>query len=191
MTTQGDTKASVSRLAMSVARAREWLSQRRAGVRPWATFVDQRRFARPGDFGVWCRRLVANFEHFQSNYVFIFLGLLVYCVLTSPLLLLALAVLLASCYLISLRAAGQHLTVFGRELTVAQQYGAAAATSFPLFWLAGAGSAVFWVLGMTSRTFGFALNTSMCRDFILAEGVISAFRSHRVRNWSSCFLARD
>uniref|UniRef100_UPI00358F2104 prenylated Rab acceptor protein 1 n=1 Tax=Myxine glutinosa TaxID=7769 RepID=UPI00358F2104 len=154
MATQSDTQASMSRLATSVARVREWLYQRRSGVRPWSTFIDQRRFTRPGDFGVWCRRLVANFEHFQSNYVFIFLGLLVYCVLTSPLLLLALAVLLASCYLISLRAAGQHLSIFGRELTVAQQYGAAAATSFPLFWLAGAGSAVFWVLGATVFVIG-------------------------------------
>lgn len=35
----------------------------------------------------------------------------------------------------------------GRELSYAQQYGVAAALSVPLFFIAGAGSAVFWVLG--------------------------------------------
>ena len=35
----------------------------------------------------------------------------------------------------------------GRELTVAQQYGGVAMLSFPLFWLAGAGSVIFWVIG--------------------------------------------
>jgi len=35
----------------------------------------------------------------------------------------------------------------GRELTHAHQYGIAAALSFPLFFVAGAGAAVFWVLG--------------------------------------------
>ena len=41
----------------------------------------------------------------------------------------------------------QSLLLAGKELTVAQQYGAVGAMSFPLFWLAGAGGAVFWVIG--------------------------------------------
>ena len=35
----------------------------------------------------------------------------------------------------------------GREFTVAQQYGGVALLAFPLFWLAGAGSVIFWVIG--------------------------------------------
>lgn len=35
----------------------------------------------------------------------------------------------------------------GREVSPAHQYALAGAVSFPFFWLAGAGSAVFWVLG--------------------------------------------
>lgn len=35
----------------------------------------------------------------------------------------------------------------GREVSPAHQYAMAGAVSFPFFWLAGAGSAVFWVLG--------------------------------------------
>ena len=32
---------------------------------------------------------------------------------------------------------------------MAQQYAAVGVLSFPLFWLAGAGSAVFWIIGET------------------------------------------
>lgn len=35
----------------------------------------------------------------------------------------------------------------GRELTVPHQMSLAGAVSLPVFWLAGAGAAVFWVLG--------------------------------------------
>ena len=35
----------------------------------------------------------------------------------------------------------------GREMSPAHQYALAGGISFPFFWLAGAGSAVFWVLG--------------------------------------------
>ena len=37
--------------------------------------------------------------------------------------------------------------ITGRELSLAQQYAVVGVCSFPLFWLAGAGSAVFWVIG--------------------------------------------
>lgn len=36
----------------------------------------------------------------------------------------------------------------GRELSMFQQYTAVGIASFPLFWIAGAGAAVFWVIGM-------------------------------------------
>lgn len=35
----------------------------------------------------------------------------------------------------------------GRELTNGHQLGLAGAVSLPVFWLAGAGAAVFWILG--------------------------------------------
>ncbi|GCC17139.1 hypothetical protein chiPu_0021492 [Chiloscyllium punctatum] len=60
--------------------AKEWIERRRLTIRPWASFVDQKRFSRPKNFGEMCKRLVKNVEYFQSNYVFVFLGLIVYCV---------------------------------------------------------------------------------------------------------------
>ncbi|XP_038623211.1 prenylated Rab acceptor protein 1 [Tachyglossus aculeatus] len=134
--------------------AREWLEQRRATIRPWGPFLDQRRFARPQNLGDLCHRLGRNVEHYQSNYVFVFLGLILYCIITSPMLLVALAVFFGACYILYLRTLQSKLMLFGREVPPAHQYALAGAISFPFFWLAGAGSAVFWVLGATLVVIG-------------------------------------
>ena len=47
--------------------------------------------------------------------------------------------------------------LIGRELSLAQQYGAVGILSFPLFWVAGAGSVVFWVIGKTLKHTKFIL----------------------------------
>lgn len=136
------------------ASAKDWFDRRRTHIRPWSNFVDQRRFTRPMNFGDLCKRVTRNVEHFQSNYVFIFLGLILYCIITSPMLLIALTVLFGACYIIYLKTLQSKMVLFGRELTTANQYGIAGAVSFPFFWLAGAGAAVFWVLGATLVVIG-------------------------------------
>ncbi|XP_044540536.1 prenylated Rab acceptor protein 1-like [Gracilinanus agilis] len=92
---------------------REWLEQRRASIRPWSTFLDQRRFSRPRNLGELCKRLVGNVEYYQSNYVFVFLGLVLYCLITSPMLLVALAVFFGACYILYLRTLQSKLVLFG------------------------------------------------------------------------------
>lgn len=69
------------------------------------------------------------------------------CRLTSPLLLFAVATSLGACHVLSKKNMEQRLSIFGQELSLAQQYGLIALVSLPLFYLAGAGSVVFWVLG--------------------------------------------
>ncbi|XP_045387557.1 prenylated Rab acceptor protein 1 isoform X2 [Lemur catta] len=91
---------------------REWLERRRATIRPWGTFVDQQRFSRPRNLGELCQRLVRNVEYYQSNYVFVFLGLILYCVVTSPMLLVALAVFFGACYILYLRTLQSRLVLF-------------------------------------------------------------------------------
>ncbi|XP_066575531.1 prenylated Rab acceptor protein 1 [Amia ocellicauda] len=132
---------------LSVGGVKEWLERRRAGLRPWAGFVDQRRFSKPKSLGQLVQRLPRNLHTFQSNYTFIFLALITYCLISSPLLLLALAVFVGAFYIIHLRSQESKLMLFGREVTGGHQLGLAGAVSFPVFWLAGAGAAVFWVLG--------------------------------------------
>lgn len=63
----------------SASMAKEWIDKRRLSIRPWAGFVDQRKFSKPRNFGEFCQRVVKNVEIYNSNYTFIFLGLILYC----------------------------------------------------------------------------------------------------------------
>ncbi|XP_045207452.1 prenylated Rab acceptor protein 1-like isoform X2 [Mercenaria mercenaria] len=134
-------------LSLSNATAREWFAKTRDGIRPWGEFINTGRFQTPKSVAPMPKRIIKNIEHFQSNYLFVFIGLVVFCILTSPMLLIAIAACLGACYIISLKNRDNKLKIMGRELSLAQQYGAVGLCSFPLFWLAGAGSAVFWVIG--------------------------------------------
>ena len=68
--------------------------------------------------------------------------------LTSPLLLLAVAGSLGACYILALKNQERKIVIAGKEIQLAQQYAAVALFSIPVFYMAGAGSAIFWVLGM-------------------------------------------
>ncbi|TNN02804.1 hypothetical protein fugu_010291 [Takifugu bimaculatus] len=139
---------------LSASVAKEWFDRRRLSIRPWAGFVDQRKFSKPRNFGEMCQRVVKNVEIYNSNYTFIFLGLILYCIISSPMLLIALAVFVGAFYIIHLKSMESKLVVFGKELTVPHQMSLAGAVSLPVFWLAGAGAAVFWVLGATLFVIG-------------------------------------
>ncbi|KAF7227023.1 prenylated Rab acceptor protein 1 [Nothobranchius furzeri] len=139
---------------ISASMAKEWFDRRRLSIRPWASFVDQRKFSKPRNFGELCQRVVKNVEVYNSNYTFIFLGLILYCIISSPMLLIALAVYAGAFYAIHLKSLESKLVVLGRELTVPHQMSLAGAVSLPVFWLAGAGAAVFWVLGATLFVIG-------------------------------------
>ncbi|XP_013410223.1 prenylated Rab acceptor protein 1-like [Lingula anatina] len=142
-----DLKAKLMAIQLSNVSAREWLQHRRETVKPWTEFLNTARFKTPKSVAPVGKRVVRNVEHFQSNYLFVFLGLIIFCLLTSPLLIVALAVCLGACYIINLKNKESKLSLLGHEVSLAQQYGAVGVISFPLFWLAGAGSAVFWVIG--------------------------------------------
>lgn len=101
----------------------------------------------PASTTQWSRRLLRNVEHFHSNYLCVFLVLIVYCILTSPLLLLALAATLGALYIVTLKNQEAPMKLLGFKPTIGQQYAGVGVLSFPLFYWAGAGSAVFWVLG--------------------------------------------
>ena len=64
----------------------------REKIRAWNEFADQKSFTAPATIQEWSKRLVRNVEYYQANYIITFLILMLYCILTSPLLLIALAV---------------------------------------------------------------------------------------------------
>jgi len=137
----------MAQITLSNVQWREWVQKKRESVKPWGEFVNYNKFKLPKSIAPVGKRVITNVERFQSNYVFVFMGLVVFCIITSPMLLVAIAACLGACYIISLKNKESKITLMGREITIAQQYAAVAAMSFPLFWIAGAGSAVFWVIG--------------------------------------------
>jgi len=134
-------------IPLSRAEVVAWVSKRRASIRPWSSFFATSNFKSPKSTQRLSRRLVSNVDHFQSNYVFVFLGLFIYCLVTSPLLLFAFAIVLGVCYWIFMKNTNRQVTLFGKELTLAQQYSMVGLCSMPLFYLVGAGGVMFWVLG--------------------------------------------
>jgi anoctamin-1 len=136
-----------TQVCLSSLAAKEWFGQRRENIRAWTVFLNTGNFRAPSSIPRLSKRIMRNVEYFQSNYFFVFLGLFAYCLITSPLLLIAVAASLGACYILSVKNAERKIAVFAHELSLAQQYGLVAVCSLPLFYLAGAGAALFWVLG--------------------------------------------
>lgn len=135
-------------ILLSPPAAREWFGKRKETVRPWMVFINTSNFQAPRSLPRLSRRIVKNIEYFQSNYLFVFIGVVLYCLITSPLLLFAVAASLGAGYILHLRhAEGKKLALLSHEIPLAQQYGVVAICSLPIFYLAGAGAALFWVLG--------------------------------------------
>lgn len=144
---------------LSNIKVREWFQRQRDSIQPWSEFLNSKKFRPPKSVALGGKRILKNVASFQSNYTFVFLGLLIFCLLTSPVLLIAMAACLGACYIINLKNADKKIVVLGKEVSLAQQYAAVGVLSFPLFWIAGAGSAVFWVIG--ASLFCILLHASM------------------------------
>ncbi|XP_076162870.1 prenylated Rab acceptor protein 1-like isoform X1 [Ptiloglossa arizonensis] len=129
--------------------AHEWIQHRTVNIRPWSLFLNTSNIRPPPSLPRFSKRIVRNIEYFQSNYLFVFIGLVIYCLITSPLLLLAVAASLGTCYKVSQRHAKQELMILNHKLTLAQVYSLVGICSLPIFYLVGAGAALFWVLGVS------------------------------------------
>ncbi|XP_028143869.1 prenylated Rab acceptor protein 1 [Diabrotica virgifera virgifera] len=126
---------------------KEWISQQRQKVRPWLIFIMTSNFKIPVSVPRLGKRIMRNIEYFQANYLFVFLGLVVYCLVTSPLILLVIAGTFYVGYRLNKRQQEKPLVLFGKELTLAQQYVIVTLCSLPIFFMVGAHGAIFWVLG--------------------------------------------
>lgn len=62
------------------ALAKEWLSKRRATMKPWREFLSTSKFSKPKSIAEVGRRVVKNLEEYQSNYILMVLLITVYCV---------------------------------------------------------------------------------------------------------------
>merc|ERR1711997_523650 len=150
----GDTKSSLLGgmslpvpLSLSQPALKEWFGKRRANIRPLGQFFNTSNFQVPPSAGRLTKRLYKNVEYFQSNYVMVFIVLVLYCLISSPLLLIVIAATGGACYIAGLKNADRKLSITGHEVSLAQQYGLIGVCSIPFFLIAGAGGVVFWVLG--------------------------------------------
>lgn len=69
--------------------------------------------------------------------------------MTSPILLIVVLLAFGVSYWIFSRSQEKQLKIFGKELTLVQQYCLIGLCSMPLFYIAGAGAALFWVMGVS------------------------------------------
>merc|ERR1711936_436993 len=141
---------------------KEWFGKRRANIRPFGVFFNTTNFQAPPSAGRLTKRLYKNVEYFQSNYVMVFIVLVLYCLISSPLLLIVIAATGGACYIAGLKNADRKLSIAGHEVSLAQQYGLIGVCSIPFFLIAGAGGVVFWVLGaLCSLSQATLLSTTM------------------------------
>ncbi|XP_020902484.1 prenylated Rab acceptor protein 1 [Exaiptasia diaphana] len=127
--------------------AKEWLIKQRTSVKPWREFVSTSKFSKPKSIAEVGRRVVKNLQDYQSNYILIALLITVYCVVTNPLLLIAISIGGGGCWYLTYRNEGKTIKIMGREFTVMEQYGLIAVLCLPLLFLASATSTVFWIIG--------------------------------------------
>jgi hypothetical protein len=121
----------------------------RQGVQPWGDFVDVRKFASPKAVAPAGRRILRNVDRFRSNYVFVVVCVIAFAILTSPLLLVAVAISLGASYAILLKSPDKRIILAGHELTQTQQFGLVGIVTVLLFWFLGTGSVVFWIIGLS------------------------------------------
>ena len=72
--------SNLSNLNLQSLKPQEWIAKRRETLKPWTEFISLSKFKKPLSATQSGSRLVKNIEYFQSNYLFVFVGLAIYCV---------------------------------------------------------------------------------------------------------------
>lgn len=139
--------SSASGFDLNQIKPHEWISRRRQTLRPWTEFGSTRNFKNPASPQQALSRTYQNLLHFQTNYMFVFSALAVYCVITSPYLLMSFMALAGACYIMYLKNKEGQVTIAGRQVKLGQLYTVLGCVSIPIFLIAGAGSALFWIIG--------------------------------------------
>ena len=126
-------------ISLSQPAVKEWFGRRKANVRPFGVFFNTSNFQVdhninknfiviehhfhdscyceqvPPSAGRLTKRLYKNVEYFQSNYVLVFFVLVLYCLITSPLLIIVIAATGGACYIAGLKNAERKLSIAGEN----------------------------------------------------------------------------
>ncbi|KAF6200243.1 hypothetical protein GE061_006546 [Apolygus lucorum] len=147
----------------------DFIKSSKERIRPWSTFINTSNFKAPPNLSRLLKRAVNNIKYFQGNYIVISITLMAYCLLTSPLLLLSVFASLVACYLLSLRNAEKKMQFGNKEITLHQQYGIVGLCSLPLYYWAGVGQVVFWVIGASCFVISLHAGTYNIEEVIPPE----------------------
>ena len=109
---------------------REWVASTRENIRPLGTFCNTANFQVgwlsssslvnyhskvPPSLGRFTKRFFKNIDYFQSNYVLVFLVLVLYCLISSPMLLIVIAVSGIAAHTAARRNKDRKLSVAGNQ----------------------------------------------------------------------------
>lgn len=109
----------------------------------WGQFFSKKHFNFPASLSEIAKRCPDNLQIYFSNYCTISIIILVYCLITSPLLLFGILIYSILCYTIIKR--NQELELFGKPFSRNQQLITVSATFLPILYLLGLTATFFWV----------------------------------------------
>eukprot|EP00123_Amoebidium_parasiticum_P002285 comp13534_c0_seq1/m.9099 comp13534_c0_seq1/g.9099 ORF comp13534_c0_seq1/g.9099 comp13534_c0_seq1/m.9099 type:complete len:193 (-) comp13534_c0_seq1:597-1175(-) len=133
-----------------MTQAKQTLDKGLSSLKPWSEFCDSKAFSKPAGVQQALIRITRNGRYFAPNYTLIFIGLLVYCLITSPMLLFAVAFVCCGAAGIIHMKDKPPINIGGRSLGTNEQGILLACISLPLFFFASAGTVVFWLLGFSA-----------------------------------------
>ena len=90
-----------------------WISRKRETLKPVGEFLNFSKFKKPANVGQCTSRLVKNTVYFQSNYLLVFFTLALYCILTSPMLLITFILFAVACYMIHVKSQEGMIQLMG------------------------------------------------------------------------------
>lgn len=134
-------------------------NERMATMAPWKTFLDVHQFDKPVTLGEASARLQRNVQAFAMNYAAITLFFFIYVLLTHWLLFLILGIVLAGFGVLLTSMPREEAVFLPRPLDSVrvnrhQSLIAWSIVSLILIVGSSAGSALFWVVGISAMTVG-------------------------------------
>ena len=129
--------------------AKDWVTRAYSKLRPPSEFFGFNKISKPRNISVLLSRVYKNVFYFQNNYIFLFMGLLAYCLFTNPLLLVLLGAWCLLWWVVNYKSVDGEIKCAGHILGVKEIVGISFFASLPILYLAGVGSMFFWLIGVT------------------------------------------
>lgn len=132
------------------------LNSRFSNIKPVGEFLDFKRLSKPANFGEAQSRVNYNLSYFSSNYICVFVMLLIYTLFTRWLLTFDILLVIGGMWGIG-RLEGRDLDLGFLRATTSQLYTALICVAVPLMFIANPFGALLWLTGATGiSVFGHA-----------------------------------